>query len=1161
MRLKPIGIQKRTLAAMLGTALLAFVVFGVGEVVYQTSQIKPRVRQSLESCAELIRGNTYVAVEFGDPARVQEILTGLQLANAQIQRADLICSDGTLATYPAGSPPLDSSVWGHTNQFQFNHDYAELVKMLPTSDPAKPVLLSLRMSLAEVNRSQRKTLVEISLMAGLMLFIVALMQFVLMQRWVLSPLAQLAAIADNAGKQGDYSPRMPAHDRDEFGQLGQSFNELLVAVQQRETELRRLTNFQRAILNDAAYSIISTDTAGTITSINPAGERLMGWKADELIGKVSSTIFHVPAEIAARARQLTAKLGEPIPAGFETLVAEPRRGERSEAEWNYVKKEGSRLQVLLSVTALRDDQGSIFGFLGIAIDITARKLAEAQMNLQLSAMTSAANAIMITDRNGKIEWVNPAFSQLTGYTAAEVTGQNPRILKSGLHPAGFFDQMWGAIAAGRVWHGELVNKRKDGSFYNEVTTITPVRVDQGEITHFVSTKEDITNRKQTEQLLGFIAQEGWSNPQEDYLERLVEYIGQTLAVTSVHIGRLKNEETVRTTGYYANGLIRPNIEYAIDGTPARNVIGKVLCHYGEDLRELFPQARFPAEMAAQSFVGIPLTDSAGRALGLMAILDNKPLPDARLATTMLQIAAVRVAGEIERRAKVDELRWKTALMEAQMEAAPDGILMMDNQGKKILQNQRMNDLLKIPLHISQDKDDTVQVNFVANRAKDRRQLTDKIAYLYAHPEGVSRDEVEFVDGTIVERYSSPVRDKSGSSFGRIWTFRDITQARQLEMQLRQSQKMEGIGQLAGGVAHDFNNILAALLMQTDLIEMVEKLPGEVIEGLQQIRADANRAADLTRQLLLFSRRQVMQASVFDLNELVTNLAKMLQRIIGEDIRLQLHLHAGPVLLRADAGMIDQIIMNLAVNARDAMSAGGRLRIETTQKHVTDELAGLYPDAAPGDYVCLSVSDSGGGIPLDVLPKIFEPFFTTKAAGKGTGLGLATVFGIVKQHYGWIKVDNRPGLGVTFRIFLPASSEGATQAAKIEAKIKPIGGKETILLVEDEPAVRKLICIMLERRGYQVVTASNGIEALDIWQKKCQSVSLLLTDLVMPGGMSGHELARQLKAVQPNVKTIFISGYSAETAGKELQLCHGENFVQKPFGADQLLETIRRSLDS
>jgi signal transduction histidine kinase/ActR/RegA family two-component response regulator len=671
---------------------------------------------------------------------------------------------------------------------------------------------------------------------------------------------------------------------------------------------------------------------------------------------------------------------------------------------------------------------------------------------------------------------------------------------------------------------------------------------------------DITNRKQTERFLSFIAEEGWSGSQGDFFARLVEYIGRALGVDYVLIGRRKDDQTVQTTGLYARGRIVPDMEYSTRGAPCQNVIGKILCHHSDHLQEMFPEDSLVAEMGAQSYLAIPLTDSSGKPLGLMAVLDTKPMPDAQLVTAFLQIAAVRVAGEIERRAKVDELHWKTALMEAQMEAAPDGILMIDNQGRRILQNQRMNDLLKIPPHISGDEDDRVQFSFVASRAKDPAKMKDKVAYLDAHPEEISRDELEFVDGTIVDRYSSPVRDKLGRSCGRIWTFRDITQARQLEMQLRQSQKMEGIGQLAGGVAHDFNNILAAMLMQTDLMGMVEQLPGEVVEGLQQIRADANRAADLTRQLLLFSRRQVMQASVFDLNELVTSLAKMLQRIIGEDIRLQLHLHAAPLWMRADAGMIDQIIMNLAVNARDAMSTGGRLEIETAQKHVTGELAGLYPDAAPGDYACLSVSDTGGGIPLDILPRIFEPFFTTKAPGKGTGLGLATVFGIVKQHHGWIKVDNRHGLGVTFQIFLPTSSEGSTQASKVEARAKSIGGKETILLVEDEPAVRRLISSLLERHGYQVVAASNGVEAVDLWLAQSRKVALLLTDLVMPGGMTGHELARQLQSRQSNLKIVFMSGYSPEIAGREFELRQGENFVQKPFAADRLLETIRQSLD-
>jgi len=304
----------------------------------------------------------------------------------------------------------------------------------------------------------------------------------------------------------------------------------------------------------------------------------------------------------------------------------------------------------------------------------------------------------------------------------------------------------------------------------------------------------------------------------------------------------------------------------------------------------------------------------------------------------------------------------------------------------------------------------------------------------------------------------------------------------------------------------------------------------------------------------------MQPKLLDLNELVMNLGKMLQRIIGEDVHLQLHLHPVALMTRADAGMIEQVLMNLCVNARDAMPGGGWLLIKTTDVSVDEATARLNLEAAPGRYVSLSVSDTGKGIPPEILPKIFEPFFTTKEAGKGTGLGLATVFGIVKQHQGWIKVDNRPGEGATFQVFLPASVESAVEAALAEAKPEPSRGTETILLVEDEVAVRKLTRKILERHGYQVWEASNGVEALQRWEEHRGTVALLLTDLVMPGGMSGQQLAGQLVAMQPQLKVIYTSGYSAEIAGREFELRPGEAFIQKPCPTAQLVETVRQSLD-
>jgi len=391
--------------------------------------------------------------------------------------------------------------------------------------------------------------------------------------------------------------------------------------------------------------------------------------------------------------------------------------------------------------------------------------------------------------------------------------------------------------------------------------------------------------------------------------------------------------------------------------------------------------------------------------------------------------------------------------------------------------------------------------------------------------------------------------------------RDITAHLTLEEQLRQSQKMEAVGRLAGGVAHDFNNILSSLIMQNELLRMKKDLPQEIRDGLQQISADSRRAADLVRKLLQFSRRQVMQLRLLDLNEVVTDMVKMLQRIIREDVQLQLILHPTPLLTVADGGMIEQIILNLAVNARDAMTKGGRLSIATTEITLDTTAASLIPNAAAGRYVCLRVADTGGGISPEILPRIFEPFFTTKEPGKGTGLGLASVFGIVQQHHGWINVENAPGHGVTFCIYLPASDDKSPVSESQKHNLKPSGGTETVLIVEDETGVRRSLSMLLESQGYKVVEAANAADALKIWPEYGEKVALLLTDLVMPGEFGGQELARRLKQNRPGLKVIFISGYNSEIAGRDLQLRPGDAFIQKPFNADHLLETVRRCLDT
>lgn len=387
---------------------------------------------------------------------------------------------------------------------------------------------------------------------------------------------------------------------------------------------------------------------------------------------------------------------------------------------------------------------------------------------------------------------------------------------------------------------------------------------------------------------------------------------------------------------------------------------------------------------------------------------------------------------------------------------------------------------------------------------------------------------------------------------------DIAERRQLEEQLRQSQKMEAIGQLSGGIAHDFNNLLTVISGNVGMVQSKQELSAESEWYLQEVAQAARRAANLTRQLLTFSRQQKVQLVPLDLNAVIENMTRMLSRILGEDVAVQYKYGLGSLPVTADAGMLEQVLLNLAVNARDAMPQGGKLQIETVAEAVP---AGSRQSLKGGEYVRLSVRDTGTGIAPEDIKRIFEPFFTKKDVGKGTGLGLATVYGIVEQHNGWIDVDSQVGRGTTFHVYLPRGKEKAPTVApvqKIEAVRK---GTETILLVEDEPAVRMLVCMVLENAGYKILEAASGVEALKFWRTHRADISLILTDFVMPDGMSGRQLAEQVLAEEPNLRVIFTSGYNQEVGGADFVLQEGVNFLAKPFELAKLVSTVRRSLDS
>jgi signal transduction histidine kinase/ActR/RegA family two-component response regulator len=383
---------------------------------------------------------------------------------------------------------------------------------------------------------------------------------------------------------------------------------------------------------------------------------------------------------------------------------------------------------------------------------------------------------------------------------------------------------------------------------------------------------------------------------------------------------------------------------------------------------------------------------------------------------------------------------------------------------------------------------------------------------------------------------------------------------QLEERLRQSQKMEAVGQLAGGVAHDFNNILTVIQGYCSLLLKGGKLPPESQPLVTEIDSVAERAANLTRQLLAFSRRQVLLPRDVDLNGVVANTTKMLRRLLNEDIIFQVNYSPAPVFVHADAGMLEQILLNLAVNARDAMPKGGKLIIET-QSATFDESAAAPAQA--GDFVRLRVSDTGCGIAKETLPHIFEPFFTTKEVGKGTGLGLATVYGIVQQHKGWIEVTSDTKQGTAFEIYLPQLVTVPEAKSEMRASTVTMRGTETILLVEDDNSLRMLVRNALTRLGYQIIEAAHGAGALDLWRTQTGNVNLLLTDLMMPGGITGMALAQELRQKDPQLRVLFMTGYSPEIVNQEkgIRLNEDVNFLPKPFDMEKLARTVRNCLDA
>jgi PAS domain S-box-containing protein len=763
--------------------------------------------------------------------------------------------------------------------------------------------------------------------------------------------------------------------------------------------------------------------------------------------------------------------------------------------------------------------------------------AHEQLQLQATAVKTAANAVLITDKTGKIVWVNPAFTELTGYAADEAIGNTPRILKSGRHDAAFYKAFWATIGAGKTWRGQFINRRKDGRIFFDEHTVTPVCDADGKVTHFIGVLHDVTAREEAEKIMRHVHEE---------LEQLLAH-----SPAVIYRLRIEGEKILPE-------VVSDNVERFL-GVSASEAAseGWWQSSLHPDEREEVP-ATFTKALRRDHFkMEYRLRHKDGSYRWVednVRVLRDASAQPASIVGVWTDITE-RKQAEKELRESEARLRGALQFNRTIMDASPIGIVTYKASGEAISANRAAANLVGAST-TEQLKAQNFRQLESWNRS-DLREAAEK-ALLTNQEQEI---EVHLVT-TFNKQVSLAWRFVPFAYEGEqhlLALFHDIAERERLEGQLRQAQKMEAIGQLAGGVAHDFNNILTVIDGHAALLGMSVKSTSCESASIEQISDAAARAARLTRQLLTFSRKQLAQKKPLDINTVVVDITRMLHRVVNENITIKQKLQPCLPRVFADVGMLEQVLLNLVINSRDAMPNGGELIIETSDTVIDEEYTAANSEARPGHFLVLSVTDNGCGIRSEHLPRIFEPFFTTKEAGRGTGLGLATVYGIIKQHEGWIKVYSEVDHGTTLRVYVPAMSCPAS-VPQPEHRRKLRGGSETILLVEDEIQVRTVARAMLERFGYSVFDASTGAGALEMWAAHREKIDLLLTDMVMPGDLSGLELARRLQKECSELKVILASGYSTEFLRNGPAGRNGCHFLAKPYALEELLETIRESLD-
>ena len=775
--------------------------------------------------------------------------------------------------------------------------------------------------------------------------------------------------------------------------------------------------------------------------------------------------------------------------------------------------------------------------------------------------------IVSTDLDGRITSWNDGAERSFGYSAAEVVGREVSLM----YPAGaglpLQEGFIEPLLRGGRHELEVLNRRRDGTEFTAQLTLWMLRDEHGQPTAMVGYGLDISKRKRLEELM-------------QARLRLLQ-MPDTSSLTVVHESVVREAKALTRSrdGFFrvldggwfsghegASFQMQDHGTASVDGTPLPDgplvaeclVARKPVFRHEIKRVGLQPTDSSPVSASEESLLVVPLVrgSTAFAVLGVRGKPGEYDQSDVEALTVLGKIGwdvIERLCAEKALRDSEEHLRLAT-------EAAQIGIWERDLGTDRLSYSPLMERLLGY-------EPGSFPGTEAAFGALLHPESTDAYATARAQArtgEGFFQTELRFKLRDGGDRWALVLGRRLVDTEGRptriVGVHIDITERKCLEERYRHSQKLESIGQLAGGVAHDFNNILAAMLMQLALLSRGPDVPDEIRRSMHDLELEARRAANLTRQLLMFSRRSVLQMRPRDLNEVVANLLPMLGRLLGEHIDLSFQRKADLPSVEIDEGMIEQVLVNLAVNARDAMPKGGQITISSDLVEILAGDLGANHEMRPGTFVRLSVADTGSGMDEATRKRVFEPFFTTKEPGRGTGLGLATVYGIVAQHRGWVEAESELGRGTTFRILLPGCAQPV-----VAHNEKPPGvlarGKETLLVVEDELMVRRLLAQFLRRLGYTVIEASNGREAIGLWAEHGRVVDLLFTDMVMPEGLTGLELADRLRAEKPGLKVIVASGYSSDMLQSGVAKRSRAVYLAKPFEAPALAAAVRACLDA